>query len=654
MTRYRPAILPDPLPIDPKWIPPSFEDLEGFHYTLRFSRGERNVLKKRRPIQPSRWVEKHRVLPRDAAIPGKWRNETTPYLTGIMDASFYPSVQVIIVCAPPQTGKSEFVNNCIGYATDRKPGNVLVIYPDELTAKENSKDRLQTMFLDSPRLRTYLTGNADDLSNYRIQLRHMRIYLGWANSAARLGNKPLPYVVEDEMDKYPETAGKKEASPDALAKKRTRTFTHMRKIWKISTPTIESGPITVALKEEAEVVFEYWVRCPECGAWQLMDFDQIKWPPDIRDHRKILSSKLARYHCKSCPAEWDDDTRNQAVRLGQWRDRDKGLSLDTCLAAYNPRAIGFQYPSWIAPFVSLSEAASAFLKGLKDKTALKDFMNAHKAEPWVIKARERKEDRILKLRDDRPRGVVPGGGVVAALTAAVDTQDEKVGFWYEIRAWGYGLSQASWQIREGLVTTWEDLVRVLWEDKYLDADGKRYLVRLTLQDAMGNRTADVYDFCRMHRGRILATKGEQRMNQPYAYTNLEFYPGTNKPIPGGLKLLRLNTTHYKNTLSNKLDISPADPGAWHFHAETTAEWAMHMTAEYIDEKGNWACPSGRPNHGWDCSVLNLAAADVLGIRFWKKKQMDKNPPPKKAGPAPKPQSSWLNRGGYNRPGWLNR
>ena len=33
-----------------------------------------------------------------------------------------------------KAGKSDCVNNCVGYAIDRKPGNVLYVYPDELTA----------------------------------------------------------------------------------------------------------------------------------------------------------------------------------------------------------------------------------------------------------------------------------------------------------------------------------------------------------------------------------------------------------------------------------------------------------------------------------------------------------------------------------------
>ena len=146
---------------------------------------DKKSLKKQKQIPVSQWAEKHRIVPDDSSVPGKWKNATTPYLAGIMDASFFPSVQEFIICAPPQTGKSDCVNNCIGYGADRKRGNVLYVYPDELTARENSKDRIQPMFKDSPRLKQYLTGYEDDESVLRIKLRHMKVHLAWASSAAR-------------------------------------------------------------------------------------------------------------------------------------------------------------------------------------------------------------------------------------------------------------------------------------------------------------------------------------------------------------------------------------------------------------------------------------------------------------------------------------
>jgi len=580
--------------------------------TLRLTPAERKVWRKRRPIAPSVWAERHRVLTM-SSVPGRWKNRTAPYLAGIMDAAAYKSIEEIVVCAAPQTGKSEAVNTFIGYCVDRAPGSVLYIFPDEQTARENSRDRIQPMITASNRLRSYMTGYDDDVSNMTIRLQHMQIYLGWARSASRLANKPLPYVVFDEVDKFPDTAGAREAGPIQLGEKRTRTFRGSRKIFKLSTPTIEDGNVWRALNDAA-AVFDFHVRCPFCNASQLMDFDHIKFPDDARDPIEMKNHNLAWYECASCAAHWTDDDRNTAVRAGVWKDRENGLSIDAVLKSMNPLSIGFHLPSWISYFVGLSEVASDFLRGLQDKTALKDFLNNHKAEPWKEYEITRKEDTILKLADDRPRGRVPGENQVAAIVAGVDTQDN--GFYYEIRAFGFGLEQPSWQIREGFVLDFTSLAQVLWQDQYLDSADNPYLVRLAVIDAMGHRTAEVYDFCRQYRGHILPAKGKQQIQQPFAYSNLEYYPGNQKPIPGGLRLVRINTNFFKNHLANRLDIAPADPGAWHLHSETTAEYARHMIAEYIDEKGLWQCPPGRANHYWDCAVYALAAADIIGVKHW--------------------------------------
>jgi terminase, large subunit len=117
------------------------------------------------------------------------------------------------------------------------------------------------------------------------------------------------------------------------------------------------------------------------------------------------------------------------------------------------------------------------------------------------------------------------------MVAAVDTQDN--GFWYEIRAFGFGHVGTSWCIREGFVPAdWRNvelgdikgrsaqyhpafdaLVQVLWGDAYLDSSGNRYNVELTVIDSAGHKTTEVYDFCRSHRSRILALRGEQRLQR---------------------------------------------------------------------------------------------------------------------------------------------
>jgi len=616
----------------PEWLPVGLRDQAaadgGLRIAGRFSRAEKLVLKKRRRVRPSAWMPKHRVMSVGPLAGSKWDNQLTPYLTGIMDASFFPGVQTVILCATPQTGKSEAVNNCLGYLAAADPGPAMVTYPDRDTARENSQDRLQTMFERSPRLRGYMTGSDEDMTNIRIRLRHMPIYLAWARSASRLANKPIRYLVLDEVDKYPADL-KGEADPISLAEKRTITYQWNRRIWKISSPTVETGAIWVALTTEAQAVFDFQARCPGCGELQKMVFSaedgthRIRWTEDVRDPEAVERDELAWYECEHCGAHWSDRQRDLAVRMGQWIERRTGMELFAHLKEHRPSKIGFHIPAWISPFVSLSTCAAAFLRAQKGRpdyiSKLKDFKNAICAEPWKLVTAERKESAILALRDDRPRGAVPGGGVVAALTAGVDTQDN--GFWYEIRAWGYGgveLSMDSWQIREGFVLSFAELARILWSDVYADDDGHVYPVILTFQDALGHRTAEVYDFCIKNRGRIFPTMGKQTMALAHAWTNLQFYPGTKKPLPGGLGGYHVNTKFYKDRLAGLLEIDIADSSAFRFHSEFSETHAAHYTAEYLNEKGLWECVASRANHLWDCSVLNLVAHEVRGIKHWQK------------------------------------
>lgn len=657
-------MIPQPLFIDSRWWPAlghfshrstATISAQGGPVPLRFSRAEKRVLRKRKPMAPSVWAEKHRFLPRDAAVPGRWKNATVPYAAGIMDAAFAKHVQEVVICAAPQTAKTEIVYTCCGHTTDRHPGNWLVVFPNENDAKDNATDRLIPMFSDSPRLRSYRTGYADDETALKIKLQHMRIYMAWATSAARLANRPLPYVFLDEEDKYPATVGK-EASPYDLAQKRTRTFKHKRKIFRASSPSVESGPIWMALAS-CHLVFDFFARCPVCSTYQIMGFEQIKWTTGERDPKRIEATKETWYECDHCQAQWDDGERNKAVRAGQWRDRERQRPLEKALNDVRPLKIGFHIPSWISPFVDLWECAAAFLKGQKGQpdylVKLRDFNNGFAALPWRPTLSDRSEQSILNLCDDRPEGRVPGGGVVACLLAGVDTQDD--GFWFEIRAVGYGLeSWDSWGIRCGFVRSFEDLAKVLWHDQYPDATGTAYPVRFVLQDAMGHRTGDVYHFCMGHRGSILPSQGKQNQATPIGYTTLEYFPpdakGRRRPIPGGLQLVKVDTNYFKNLLDGTLRITAGTPGAWLYHAGLNVEWARHMVAEGINEKGLWEpITANRPNHGWDCSVLIMAARELLGVKFWPKPAPASEPKRKKQTPAP----SWREQRQYHQPAWLH-
>jgi len=237
----------------------------------------------------------------------------------------------------------------------------------------------------------------------------------------------------------------------------------------------------------------------------------------------------------------------------------------------------------------------------------------------------------MALCDERPRGMVPAEGVLG-LTGGGDTQDN--GFYYTVYAWG---QTDAWLIREGFVESMEVLKEIL-SGVYVDTDGTEYVVNFSLVDAMGHRTAEVYEGLRRVQ-QIKPAKGEHSMSAPHAISRIDTYPGTQKPIPGGLSLYRVNANYYKDKLHAKLNVSLGDPGAFHFHSEITDDFARQMVAETRNEREQWECPEGRPNHFWDCTYMALAAADIIGISSWKPAAVVKAPaeaapqtPPKRIGP----------------------
>lgn len=614
-----------------------------------FGRGERAVLRHRAPIPASQWAERHRVV-HESSRKGPWRNLVTPYSVGIMDAAFYPSVRVESIIKCPQSGATEAVHNCIGYTIDRAPGPVLYVYPDEATARENAQDRIIPMLRSSPRLREYLTGMADDMGSLRIRMSHLTVYMAWSGSAARLGNKPIRYLVLDELDKYQGT--KREAAAEALAEKRVISWGSRAIIWKLSTPTVVDGPIDRAFRT-SEARFRYHVICPHCGCELLMDFERIRWP-EKTDPVKIRSRSLGYYECQHCHARWIDADRDLAVRAGLWREESTGLSLTEHLEQHRPISVGFHIPAWISPFVSLSEIAA---KALEYQLApnlelLKDLQNNYRAEPWEAEFERRDEDSVLALCDDRPRGAVPGpvqtgttGDArqerVAALLAAVDTQLRY--FRYVIRAFGYGEGAESWLVQEGVAPTFQALDELFWRSDYRDALGRPYRVRACIIDAMGEptRTAEVYAWAARNRGRVFPAQGVHAPATPVSYAPQEYFPGPRGErlrIPGGILLHRIDTTLFKGTLANRLSVSPGDPGTFWLHAgpDSLRAYAKEMCAEvWNPEKNLWDNPHGRANHAWDCEYLLQALAWMLNIA--KKQRPGGARPAKPPRPVPRPQ-----------------
>jgi len=591
---------------------------------ISFTRAEKKVLRKRKPIKVSDWSEKHRVLTM-SVLPGIWHNDVTPYLIGIMDALALAYVREGNICKTPQTGGSEAIHNFVGSRIDRAPGPVLYIYPDEKTGVENIKDRIIPMIQASPRLKSYLTGQEKDKSSYRIKLSHMMIYLGWARSVSSIANKPIKYAIADEIDKAGFDPGKKETGALELIDKRLTTFRPVSKFIKISTPTVESGNIWRELNA-SDVIFDYYVHCPLCGLIQLMDFKGIKWEGGSEaDPKEVKNKNLAWYECEHCEGKWDEELRNQAVRKGVWMARPKEkdavakLSMDIYLEKFRPAVIGFHIPSWISYFVSFGEIAGAFLLGLNDPVKLQDFLNSYCALPWKDIVVKKDEAGILEHRNDLPAGVVPADAV--ALTCGVDVQ--KYGFWFVVRAWFPDLSNHL--VQYGYFTTWADVGALIFSTRY-PVEGKGPEASMGIwragidsgggksSDDDWSKTEEVYSWVRKNgRNVAFAIKGASRPQLKKVIPRvIDKMARGNRVIEGGLVLYFLDVDQLKNLFHWRLDRDPGQSQAMTLNADTGQDYAQQILAVRKEKdrsgKMEWV-QVRRDDHLLDCEEIAAACAD---------------------------------------------
>ena len=91
----------------------------------------------------SEWADRERVLsPESSSEPGRWSTDRVPYARAIMDAVNDPACHDIVVMSASQIGKTEILNNIIGYFVDYDPAPMMVMQPTLEMAQTWSKDRL--------------------------------------------------------------------------------------------------------------------------------------------------------------------------------------------------------------------------------------------------------------------------------------------------------------------------------------------------------------------------------------------------------------------------------------------------------------------------------------------------------------------------------
>ena len=323
------------------------------------------AVQKLRPVERipvSQWAERHRVLPDNNAIPGMWRNSVTPYLVEIMDTFSDDMVEEIVFVKPTQVGGTASMENMLGSLISQDPAPTMIVYPSDTLAERVVESKLEPMIKKCrPLAEKYREHESKKLE---LRFTDMTVYLTGANSPADLASTNIRNLFLDEVDKFP-GASKKEADPVSLARERTKTYRHNRKIFITSTPTLKTGHIWKA-KEQADVEKHYFVPCPHCGEYIELVFAQIKWPSKEDVPESADRAEMAVYACQKCGGVITDQDKGKMLQAGRWQPvRQK---------TKHAKSVAFWMNTLYSPFTRFSEIAREFMKSKDDPDLFHNFV----------------------------------------------------------------------------------------------------------------------------------------------------------------------------------------------------------------------------------------------------------------------------------------
>lgn len=568
---------------------------------LSLTETERRIFRKREIPPVSRWAAQHLIVPDGPYAGARYRRDVNPYLAGIMDAFSERSVEEVVVCGAPQTGKTLCLYACLCWCIDYRPAPRMLAMPDDETLARVVEAKLKPMFRKTRPVRELLgkskggrTGFADGTA----------LYLSSAASASQRASISVQDLFLDEESLFRAFAG--HGDPVTDFRERTRSYPYTRKIMRISKPVGDETTTIWADLAAMDEVRRYRVVCPACGTEQVMQPENIISEHGVKDPVRVRREKLGRYRCPHCAYHWTDYARDQAVARGRW-EADNPLPF--------PHRVGFHLPAYLSAAVSLSEirAAQLELEKTDDADAHQAYANGMLAMPYTPVIAKTSEAEVLELVDrELVPCTVPAG--YRAVTLGIDMQ--KVGFWYMAVAWTGRLDGAV--IDYGRLQDWEDVYRKVFETEYA-VQGQEDPVpvwRAALDTGGGlegdaiSRTEQAYDFLRRYgMGVLWGTKGaSHRQSIPVHWTLLERMPQSRTAIPGGLRLYLIDTDYFKTWTTARLQPGSRQP--FRLHAGCDGALVRQLTAEQlVREKGKrvWK-QRRRDNHWFDCLCLCTAAA----------------------------------------------
>ena len=528
-----------------------------------------------------------------------------------------------------QMGKTDTVCNIMGHRLDINPAPLLYIGPTKDFVQDTWEPRFMAMVDSVDSLRAKKRQVKREKKTLK-QVAGVKVRFGWAGSATQLAGEPAAKVFVDERDRMDDDVGG-EGDPVEMADGRHQTYPDGQ-TGVFSTPTI--GTVDTYIHEETGL--EHWKpsdnlgsaswklwqegtrhewawECPDCERYFVPRFRHLVWPEGVKaDEVTADNVGVACIHCGSiipqskkaamnatglplAPGQWVDDAgeiQGEPPKSDTWSLWVSGLASPW-------RDWDVMARRWL---VAVESGDPERIQGVLNIQFGELYSASNEAPPWESVAERRGHYKMGDVPCDDPLGIVMG----------VDVQLNRLV--YVVRM--FGPMMDSWLLEHGevysvhggtdAIDVWNTLAafrRKIYGDRQIDRCfvDSRY------------RTAQVYDFCRSHRGWAYPIVGSERIDKPLAPKKVDV-TSAGRLLRGGLTRWTLNTDFFKRWIHEQLERDQELPGQWHLPADATDDYCAQIVAEARVVKPSGAATWVRirkDNHYLDCEMMSIAAAYSL-------------------------------------------
>lgn len=629
-------------------------------------------------LKPSDWTEKTIYVTSDISrYTGYYKYDVSPYTREVIDCLDPTSpVEMVAVMKCAQSGFTQgVIIPGICYIISETPSNILFMAGDKELVRNSIRTRLDPIIHNSG-LSDLIRPNVVKKKNQRTgDTDFSKEFAGGSltaegtKNADKLRQISVKYIFADDWDAAPRD-DKKEGSIRSLLEKRARSFGSTKKIFYISTPTVEQTSNVLEVYEMGDQRKWHWC-CPNCETyipieWRIEKDDGTKAgiTYELTEQGELIPESV-HYKCQNCGGKIEYEDKFKLNLSGKWIPTAKPKRPQYRSYQLNALVIPPGFDSWVDLVYQWLEAVPP--SGVIDEGKLKSFLNTSLGQTWHEKGKTPKITDLMNNLRTYPLFTIPDTTAekdrnrrIVLLTMACDLggvmedNNEDVRLDWEIIAHTstgvtYSIAHGSigtfirkrtrtkreaetyaerqkWTYAHGQPNSvWPELHKLM-KKTYIGESGNGYDIDITVIDT-GHFTRNAYEFINKTEDAIVVGLKGAAEADFRKFTKDTPIIKRSRELLGKLYILEVN--QIKDILAANMKLKEGidgyqPAGFMNFPQSEKGKYTMrsyfkHFEGEHRVEqkKGEQVVGFGWKkknsnveNHFWDCYVYNLAARDI--------------------------------------------